>query len=852
MLSWTSDRFAEANEVLSRESAKTLGSRTQAEIDLITAAANVKNMRAVCDSIDCVWYQPWNCVAQAGCRIGLLIAEEILKGLEAAVKGGRESVGRSLEAFATEAATARSDLENANKYLKDLQSSISRVPGLADAVSGDIEKIINSALKVNKLAISGLADINTSPEFEFSVDADLVIWESPVVFSTKSQLKVRPIIDTFIAKVRDDFKTLLTLPPKLTLRDISSLRNSETGELDLDDFDKDSVSLNYNGRDFFDPKEPLEGDIPWDKLCSGGYSKLFRIDLSENKLTGGVDSCIFKSVPLEVLSILDNKFSGTVSFPSKKAHRLRSLLLAKNDFYQDLSNSQITNFPNLETLDLSNNKFTGSVKLFKNFKKLTYLNIDNNDFANEGDYGLANLLLDSTQLRTAYYGNNNELSRGVKYQPYPYKIHGSIQLELDYDYFCKAVGGKDRWSNCRLFDLHNKNFVRDLEGAISEWIQKKWEKKYDFFGSYLGLVDPSKGQTKVKTILPMNAESWKKFTKGGGHHTLLSFVYSYPNPNPNGNELSGAEKERKPKDRDMEEAVRGYMRRVADFINSEFKELNFTSKWATTEYSEFSNRRADLATSNIPLPRIGATYHIRTRKAVLGCPPGWIGDDCQYFCENGWKSNNKFTNRIAFEAAQNASKLSWEILELAGTTPTCALPTAQCNSKKCNKAVGEVYSTCGRWVLDQCGNPDKFPDSRNVIDKSNYEECVKTLDEARDVCSKDESYDCSGSVTKRFEDLIDEVEHKKHYCEPPKIKKNNDKNDNDDDNNDDDSDDDNDDDDSNGSDDNRNNGRRDEAHEGGDDDGVAAWMIGLLVLFCVLGAGLIVGTAIYLLVIKKN
>lgn len=109
----------------------------------------------------------------------------------------------------------------------------------------------------------------------------------------------------------------------------------------------------------------LEGDLP---LVLGTYPELNEIDLSNNLVSGFLLPSFFTSTKLTKLNLSHNKISGSISIQQVRnkplVHGENSSLVSLDLSYNNLSGSlppEISKLHNLEILNLSNNKFDGSI-----------------------------------------------------------------------------------------------------------------------------------------------------------------------------------------------------------------------------------------------------------------------------------------------------------------------------------------------------------------------------------------------------------------------------------------------------------------------------------------------------------
>jgi Leucine-rich repeat (LRR) protein len=130
------------------------------------------------------------------------------------------------------------------------------------------------------------------------------------------------------------------------------------------------------------------------------FPNLRKLILSHNEISGSIDDSLNSLTHLERINFNSNLLSG--SFPDiENLEKLRQLHISHNDFTNELP--KFTN-KNLYFLDISNNKFQGSIgDTFKELPRLKLLDISNNQL--EGK--ISEYLYNNAFLEGVYLGGNN-------------------------------------------------------------------------------------------------------------------------------------------------------------------------------------------------------------------------------------------------------------------------------------------------------------------------------------------------------------------------------------------------------------------------------------------------------------
>ncbi|XP_019171291.1 PREDICTED: leucine-rich repeat receptor protein kinase EMS1-like [Ipomoea nil] len=127
----------------------------------------------------------------------------------------------------------------------------------------------------------------------------------------------------------------------------------------------------------------LEGSIP--NSISRGLCRLQSLDLSENELSGSLTDSLGASseclsYSLQLLFLNGNYFTGQLPNQLYMYKNLNRLYLYSNSLSGLISDS-LGNLSMLSRLDISNNKFSGSIPSLGNLSMLSRLDISNNKFS---------------------------------------------------------------------------------------------------------------------------------------------------------------------------------------------------------------------------------------------------------------------------------------------------------------------------------------------------------------------------------------------------------------------------------------------------------------------------------------
>jgi len=124
----------------------------------------------------------------------------------------------------------------------------------------------------------------------------------------------------------------------------------------------------------------ISGDF-WD-INITGCSKLKTFNVGFNELKDAVRSEIMKHPSLEYINLEHNQLWGILNTISTSNEYLKYLNLGDNDLHGTLPDTIALHFPNLETLDVRRNNFSGVVPAnLNNLNNLKVLQLERNDFS---------------------------------------------------------------------------------------------------------------------------------------------------------------------------------------------------------------------------------------------------------------------------------------------------------------------------------------------------------------------------------------------------------------------------------------------------------------------------------------
>ncbi|XP_004502737.1 uncharacterized protein [Cicer arietinum] len=262
------------------------------------------------------------------------------------------------------------------------------------------------------------------------------------------------------------------------------------------------------------------GEIPSEL---GNLHNLSQLQLSENNFTGQFPTSIFFNLPsLVYLSLTKNNLSGELpqnfgnAFPN-----LRTLALATNRFEGVIPKS-ISNASHLQIIDLSNNRFHGSIPLFNNLKNLTRLTLGNNSLTSTTslNFQFFDSLRNSPRLEILMVNDNNlagDLPSSVAY------LSGNLQQ------FCVANNklngsipkGMKKFQNLTSFSFEHNDFTGELPLELGTL--KKLERLLvyqnrlsgeipDIFGNFTNMFVLEIGNNQFSGRIPTSIGQCKKLT----------------------------------------------------------------------------------------------------------------------------------------------------------------------------------------------------------------------------------------------------------------------------------------------------------------------------------------------------
>ncbi|KAL2481577.1 putative LRR receptor-like serine/threonine-protein kinase [Abeliophyllum distichum] len=174
-----------------------------------------------------------------------------------------------------------------------------------------------------------------------------------------------------------------TIPSELgnltKLKNLSFAKNNLTGYIPLSFANLSSLKnliLMYN---------KLEGPIPSEL---GNLNLLLQINVGRNYFSGKIPSSIFNLSSLRILGVAMNHFYGHL--PSNLFTTLPILmeLYVGGNFYRGKIPTSLSNASELKVVDFSANQFTGWIPMLWNLENIRILNLEFNQFSNEGENGL--------------------------------------------------------------------------------------------------------------------------------------------------------------------------------------------------------------------------------------------------------------------------------------------------------------------------------------------------------------------------------------------------------------------------------------------------------------------------------
>ncbi|OAY45301.1 receptor-like protein kinase 7 [Manihot esculenta] len=261
------------------------------------------------------------------------------------------------------------------------------------------------------------------------------------------------------------------------------------------------------------PQQQLEGFLPFDSICS--LQSLKKISLGSNSLHGGISEELKNCRSLQVLDLGGNLFSGHVPELSS-LRELRFLSLNASGFSGSFPWNSLENLTNLEFLSLGDNPFDGTssfpVEVLK-LNKLYWLYLTNCSIKGQIPEGISNLAM----LQNLELSDNQlfgEIPAGIG------KLNKLWQLEIYNNSFTgKLPVGFSNLTSLVNFDAsHNK-----LEGEIGvlKFLKQLsslqlFENQFsgeipEEFGELKYLTEFSLYRNKFTGSLPQKLGSWADF-----------------------------------------------------------------------------------------------------------------------------------------------------------------------------------------------------------------------------------------------------------------------------------------------------------------------------------------------------
>ncbi|KAG8504248.1 hypothetical protein CXB51_002560 [Gossypium anomalum] len=197
-----------------------------------------------------------------------------------------------------------------------------------------------------------------------------------------------------------------------------------------------------------------------------GLSKLVRVDLQTNKLSGTIPPTLFCIPSLQALVLSENQFDGSIVDLHGKASLLLRYLDLRSNKIQGQFPVSLFEFHGLEYLSLSSNNFSGLIPMsaFQNLRNLSYLDLSYNRLSIDATttnisslsfptfnilgLGSCNLTEFPDFLKNQTSLNYLDLSKN--------QIHGGIP-----NWIWKAKNNSG-WKMLQIFDLASNNFSGKL------------------------------------------------------------------------------------------------------------------------------------------------------------------------------------------------------------------------------------------------------------------------------------------------------------------------------------------------------------------------------------------------------
>ena len=264
-----------------------------------------------------------------------------------------------------------------------------------------------------------------------------------------------------------------TISPTLSVCN-KATQTEQTNNVCLFLYDIDDTIWFENGT-FLTLTEPDFCNITQLFACEDG--QITEIKMSSSGLNGTINSTFVANLPdsIKVLDFGNNSLRGDVGF-WEQIYRFERVDLSYNSFSGDINFSQpagvpvlkelyLNNnnwdeqsmswndfqyYPNLEKLDLSNNRFIGTIT-FENVENLVYLNIENNQFTDIYDFYNLNHL----EFLTELYMSNNRIREDLNLSSLPSSLE---VLDCDNNRFTGELEMNSIPKSLIVFDCGDNSF----------------------------------------------------------------------------------------------------------------------------------------------------------------------------------------------------------------------------------------------------------------------------------------------------------------------------------------------------------------------------------------------------------
>ncbi|XP_076887888.1 putative inactive receptor kinase At5g10020 [Bidens hawaiensis] len=236
------------------------------------------------------------------------------------------------------------------------------------------EELLESLMPLKEVDLSRNGFSGSIPKINSTSLITLNLSSNELSGSLPPSLGNCQIVDLSNNLLKDDISVFETWTSPLQVLDLSS--NQLTGNFTNLSHFNGLISLNLGNNS-------LKGSIP-----SIQIPNLLFLDLKRNELDGPIPPGLFTSMTLTHLDLSNNRFTGSIPLHGS----------------QEKSLIELSTYPPLEFLDLSNNTLTGSLTSdIGSFRRLRVLNLGNDNLSGE----LPNELIKLEQLEFLDLSNNH-------------------------------------------------------------------------------------------------------------------------------------------------------------------------------------------------------------------------------------------------------------------------------------------------------------------------------------------------------------------------------------------------------------------------------------------------------------